>query len=268
MENSMNPGIRNKIKSLIIDMDGVIWKSNQPIGNIAEIFSTIRSLGLQFCFATNNSTKTQDQYKQKLQHLGIEVEQSQIITSSIATVNELKKTFPNGSPIYAVGENGLISDLIDAGFQPDEENAVAVVAGLDSGFTFEKLRKATLLIRNGASFYGTNPDKSFPTPEGITPGAGAILAAIETATDTKPIISGKPFPMMLEIALSKMDTTPQHTLMIGDRLETDILAGQNAGCKTALVLSGISTQSEAENWKPKPDLIFSSLEELINQHLS
>ncbi|MCJ7626400.1 MAG: HAD-IIA family hydrolase [Anaerolineaceae bacterium] len=262
----MNPGTK-QIKGLILDMDGVIWKSDQPIGNIAEIFNSISSLGLQFCFATNNSTKTRAQYQQKLQSHGIDVEQSQIITSSIATVNTLKKIFPKGSPIYVIGENGLVSDLIDAGFLVEEKKAVAVVAGLDSGFTFEKLRKATLLIRNGASFYGTNPDKSFPSPEGITPGAGAILAAVETATDTKPIISGKPYPMMIEIALSEMGITPKQALLIGDRLETDILAGQNAGCKTGLVLSGISTRSEAENWKPQPDFICSNLEELIRQHL-
>ena len=177
--------IRNKeIKALIIDMDGVIWKRDQPLGDLRDIFDLIHSQNLLFTFATNNSTKTRQQYQEKLHRFGIEVKLSQIITSSTATV------FPTGGPVYVIGENGLIKDLSDAGFYQSEEKVLAVVAGLDSGFTFKKLSLATSFIRSGAAFYGTNPDRSFPSPEGITPGAGSILAAIEAATDKKPIISG------------------------------------------------------------------------------
>jgi 4-nitrophenyl phosphatase len=120
-----------------------------------------------------------------------------------------------------------------------------------------------LLIRRGIPFFFTNPDRTFPTPEGIIPGAGAILAALETATDVSPIIAGKPGTTLFDFALERLGTLPQETLVVGDRLETDILGGQRAGCKTALVLSGIATQEEANAWQPYPDLVINELSDLL-----
>ena len=124
--------------------------------------------------------------------------------------------------------------------------------------------RATLHIRAGARFYATNPDKTFPTPDGLVPGAGAILASIVAATDVQPIIIGKPKPAMMYMALENLGTTPGEALVVGDRLETDIAAGQAAGCKTALVLSGVSTREQAENWKPSPDFIFDDLSSIMD----
>ena len=149
------------------------------------------------------------------------------------------------------------------GFVHSSNNPLAVVAGLDRNVTYEKINQATYLINKGTPFIGTNPDKSLPTPEGFAPGAGSILAAIEAATNVQPEIIGKPQPTMFLHALNHLDEKPENTLVIGDRLETDIAGGQLAGCRTALVLSGVTTKEMAEKWKPGPDFIAENLNELI-----
>jgi 4-nitrophenyl phosphatase len=141
--------------------------------------------------------------------------------------------------------------------------AEAVVMGIDRGVNFQKVSEATLLVRRGIPFYATNPDKTFPTPRGEIPGAGAWYSIIVTATDVQPVVAGKPFPFLMELALEKLGTKKEETLVVGDRLETDIAAGQAAGCPTALVLSGVSTMEEADLWRPKIDIIASDLETLI-----
>jgi len=256
------------IKALILDMDGVLWRDDTPIGDLPAIFTGIRERELKVALATNNATKTVDEYLEKFSGFGVTLEPWQIVTSSLATANTLAKDFPNGGPVFVVGENGIQRALEECGFQSiidpqDETRPVAVVAGIDRFISYAKLRRATLHIRAGVPFYGTNPDRTFPTPQGLVPGAGAILASIEAATDVKPIIIGKPSPAMMYMALEKLGTKPEDTLVVGDRLETDIAAGQAAGCKTALVLSGVSTREAAENWKPAPDFIVDDLAALI-----
>jgi 4-nitrophenyl phosphatase len=140
-----------------------------------------------------------------------------------------------------------------------------VVAGMDRKLTYDKLRRATLLIRAGAPFIGTNPDKTFPVPEGLIPGAGSILAALETATGVTPLIMGKPSPAMYEVALMRLGTSPAETLVIGDRLETDIEGAQKIGCRTGLVLSGVTTAVQARLWKPQPDIIAENLESIVKR---
>jgi 4-nitrophenyl phosphatase len=200
----------SNIKALILDMDGVLWKDDTPIGDLPTIFARIRERGLKVALATNNATRTIDEYLAKL-----------------------------------------------SGFN------VTLVSSFDRSVTYSKLSRATLHIRAGVPFYGTNPDKTFPTPEGLVPGAGAILASIESATSVEPIIIGKPKPAMMYMALERLGMQPEETLVVGDRLETDIAAGQAAGCKTALVLSGVSTRRQAEAWQPVPDLIVDDLCTLI-----
>ncbi|GIV66228.1 MAG: HAD-IIA family hydrolase [Chloroflexota bacterium] len=252
-----------QIKALILDMDGVLWRGKQPIGNLAEIFERIKSLGLKFTFATNNATGSVKQYVDKLRSFGVDVSPQQIINSPMAVAHYLKQLYPEGGAVYWIGETGLIEALEQAGFHYSEDGVVAVVAGLDRQFTYEKLRKASFLIQKGIPFIGTNPDKTFPSPEGLTPGAGSILAAIEAASGTPPQIMGKPYPHLFRLALQQMKTQPHETLVIGDRLDTDIIGGVNAGCKTALVLTGVTTRAEAEQFQPKPDWIANSLGELV-----
>lgn len=254
-----------KIKALIIDFDGVLWKDQEAIGNLPEVFAAIHAMGWRFAFATNNSMFTPGYYQSKLENFGVELMNPPIITSSMATAFALKQRWPGGGAVHVVGENGLRAALQDAGFEFREENVLAVVAGLDRGLTYEKIRLAASLIRQGAAFYGTNPDRTYPTPAGLAPGAGTVLAAIEAAAGVAPVVLGKPSPTLFEAARQRLDALPQETLVIGDRLDTDILGGQRAGMRTALVLSGVSTLEELRDWRPQPDLVAGSLAELVKR---
>ncbi|MCI0554709.1 MAG: HAD-IIA family hydrolase [Anaerolineae bacterium] len=257
------------IKALILDMDGVLWKADAPIGDLPAIFKSIAARGLKYVFATNNGTKTPEQYADKLAELGVIVEPRQVVTSSLGVAHMLSATrkFPRGTKIFMIGEDGVYQALREKGFQVlDVENAQdaqVVVMGIDRAITFDKMREATLLVRRGVPFYGTNPDKTFPTPRGEIPGAGAWISVVTTATDVEPIYTGKPYPYMMELSLEILGTKKEETLVVGDRLETDIAAGQAVGCPTALVLSGVATKEQAEAWKPKMDFIAADLATLI-----
>jgi 4-nitrophenyl phosphatase len=218
---------------------------------------------VKYAFATNNSTKTVESYKNLLEKIGIETTTNQIFTSAKVTSQYLKRRFQNGGNVFVVGMDGLINTLKTFGFNNSRQSALAVIVGLDENISYEKLKIATLLVRQGIPFIGTNPDKTFPSPEGQVPGAGSMLAAIEAATDRTPEIIGKPKPTMFTQALEYLDENPKNVLVVGDRLETDIAGGQSAGCKTALVLSGVSTLEQGKNWKPAIDLISKDLETLI-----
>jgi 4-nitrophenyl phosphatase len=259
----MSDKLPANISAIILDMDGVLWRGDSPIGDLHNIFNFIDAKGLKYTLATNNATKTPEQYQQKLASFGASVETSHIITSSQAVAALLMTKFPNGGPVFIIGEDGLEKALQDCGFFPSENDALAVIAGLDRKLSYSKLQKAALLIRAGVPFYGTNPDKTFPTPTGLVPGAGAILALLETSTNIHPIIAGKPFPFMFGLALSRMNVTANSTVSIGDRLETDILGGKNAGCRTALVLSGVTNIKELSISDIKPDFIANSLTDFL-----
>jgi 4-nitrophenyl phosphatase len=256
------------VTTLILDMDGVLWRDATPIGNLPLIFARIRDRGLKFAFATNNSTKTINGFLEIMANFGVELEEWQIITSSLATAEIMAREYPEGGPVFVIGESGIMTALEQKKFHPttdahEESRPVAVVAGFDRHCSYDKLRRAALLIRSGVPFFGTNPDKTFPSPEGLVPGAGALQAAITAATDVEPRVIGKPSPYLMHIALERLGSKPSETLVIGDRLETDITAGQAAGCHTALVLSGVSTRAQAEIWSPAPDIISDDLSTLI-----
>jgi 4-nitrophenyl phosphatase len=255
------------IKALILDMDGVLWKADAPIGNLSEIFDRIRAHGLKFVFATNNGTRTTEQYVERLNGFGVRVEPWQVITSALGVAHLVAQKFPHGSKVFVIGEDGVRMELAEKGIEilPVERasEAQALVMGIERTITFQKMAEATLLVQNGAPFYATNPDKSFPTPRGEIPGAGAWLSVITTATNVQPIVAGKPFPFLMEIALERLGTTKEETLVVGDRLETDIAAGQAVGCPTALVLSGVSTREQADAWTPSPTIIAENLSALV-----
>jgi len=255
------------IRSLIIDMDGVIWKADAPIGDLAATFNRIRARGLKFVFATNNSTKTSEQYVTRLMDFGVHVEPWQVVTSSQAVAYALSQKFPRGTKVFMIGEDGIRIPLEEKGFEiltvENAPQAQAVVMGMDREINFQKACEATLLVRNGIPFYATNPDKTFPTPRGQVPGAGAWYSIITTATDVQPIVAGKPFPFLMDLSLERLGTKKEETLVVGDRIETDIAAGQGVGCPTALVLSGVSTNEQAMSWKPKIDFVANDLSSLI-----
>jgi 4-nitrophenyl phosphatase len=257
-----------KIDALILDMDGVLWRGSEAIGNLNSIFIQIDKLGWKVIFATNNATRSPQQYVNLLASFGVHVELWQIVTSAAAVTYFLTSQFPKGGPIYIIGEQGLIDACADQGFLHSEINPVAVVVGLDRKLTYEKLKIATLLIRSGIPFIGTNPDLTFPTPQGLVPGAGSILAALTAASSVIPTIAGKPEPTIYKIALERLALSPSQVLVIGDRPETDIAGAQKIGCHTALVLSGVTNQDQANVWKPAPDLIAPNLESIIKMDWS
>jgi 4-nitrophenyl phosphatase len=254
-----------EIVALILDVDGVIWKDDQPIGNLTEIFTEIKRRNWQVVLATNNSTRTVDQYLEKLMELGVSLEKWQIINSAQTVSAYLRDNIYPGSSIYMIGGAGLAEAILEQGFMLEDapNRAAAVVVGMDRNLTYEKLKDATLLIRAGAAFIGSNPDKTFPTPTGLVPGAGSILAALEAATNVTPIITGKPNPEIYRIAMERLGSSPEKTLVVGDRLETDILGAQTCGCCTAIVLSGVSTKNQAFEWQPPVDIIADNLNQLV-----
>ncbi len=254
------------IQAMILDMDGVLWKGQEAIGDLRSIFSRLDAKGIQVILATNNATRTPEQYAEKLAGYGVIIEPWRVINSARATAYRMKREYPEGGPVYVIGEEGLVDALAAQGFHAAnyEDHPIAVVAAMDRQLTYAKLRSATLLIRKGIPFYGTNPDRTFPTPDGLIPGAGSILAALETATGVHPIITGKPSPDMYFMALDLLKMDADHTLAVGDRLDTDILGGQHAACRTGLVLSGVTTPEDLLTWEPKPDFVAGDLDQLVD----
>jgi 4-nitrophenyl phosphatase len=252
------------IKYLILDMDGVLWKDSQTIGDLPQIFDSIRNLNLKVVLATNNATRTPEQYLQKLAGLGVQLEPWQIATSGQATSHYLHSKYPIGARIHVMGEAGLVEHLASEGFTITDSDVQAVVVGVDRSVSYQRISTAASLIRSGAEFIGTNPDRTFPTPTGLTPGAGSIIAAVAAAAECEPLMMGKPNSFLLNLALERMNATVENTLMVGDRLDTDILAAQQMNCRNCLVLSGVTTKEQAEIWNPSPTFIFPSLADLVS----
>ncbi len=256
------------LKGLILDMDGVLWHDTQAIGNLPALIRSISDLGLRYVFATNNATKTIGEYQEKLLGFGLEVLPEQIITSAGTTALYLQNRYPQGTCIYVVGSDSLKQILQQQEFAissvEDFQSAQIVVVGMDVSMTYEKIRNAALLLRNGADFIATNADATFPTPQGLFPGAGTMVAAIATASGKDPLIIGKPSTAMYEHAYHVLKLDPREVMGVGDRLETDIAGAQRAGCLAGLVLSGVSTLAQAQAWQPAPDIIAANLDELIH----
>ncbi|MCY3832988.1 MAG: HAD-IIA family hydrolase [Chloroflexi bacterium] len=252
------------IKAVISDMDGVLWRGSQALPGMDQFFKLLFERELDFVLATNNSSRRPQDYISKLAGMGVNgLRPQHIVTSGTATVSFLQSQFPTGARIYVVGGAGLKRLLASAGFELVESKAELVVCGVDFDLTYDKVRKATLLIRAGARFIGTNPDSSFPSPEGLAPGAGSIIALIESASGQPATIIGKPERGMFEAALRQLDSRPQETLMIGDRIGTDIAGAKALGIKTALVLTGVETEESLRLSDVQPDCVFAGLPELI-----
>ena len=257
------PELRS-IQALIIDMDGVLWRERQALPGVAELFDLLTSRDLPFLIATNNSTSTRDMIGERLREMGAPIDPSRILTSAQAAAVFLLRQVPPGSRVYVVGETGLVSELGAAGFHRVErgDQADVVVAGLDRNLTWEGLSEATYAIRAGALFVGTNADVTFPTPRGLAPGAGAVLAALQAASGVAPVVVGKPEPHLFLTAVERLGTSPERTLVVGDRLETDILGAQRAGLTSALVLTGVTRPEDLEASSIAPTFVFNSLIEL------
>jgi 4-nitrophenyl phosphatase len=247
------------IRAAAIDMDGVLWRGDEPISGLQAFFGLLRSCSIPFVLATNNASKTPGTYVERLRAMGVTIEAEEVLTSSLAIAGYLREIYPDGTKAYAVGGKGLHQALADAGFRvlPDaSEPADIVAAGIDFDLTYDKLACAALHIQWGARFFGTNSDRSYPAETGHLPAAGAILSAIETATGVAPTIIGKPNRRMFDVAIARLGTPREATVMIGDRLETDILGAQQAGLWAVLVTSGIDNATTVRDTGIEPDAIY------------
>ncbi len=245
--------------SVISDMDGVIYRGKNLIPGAQEFVEHMRSNDIPFLFLTNNSEQTPLDLLRKLEHLGIHgLTQENFITAAIATAQFLNAQRPHATA-YVVGGSGLAAELYRAGYSITESNPEYVVVGKTANFNFATMRRAAQLIDGGARFIGTNPDLVDPVEGGTEPAAGTILAAIEAATGKKPYIVGKPNSLMMIYARQMLGAHAEDCVMIGDRMDTDIVGGLEAGMRTALVLSGVSDRATIDRFPYRPDFVFDSV---------
>jgi 4-nitrophenyl phosphatase len=252
------------IKGVICDMDGVLWRGETPLPGLRDFFALLESRHIGYVLATNNASKTPEQYVEKLARMGVTTTADHVLNSATAAADYLATQAAPGTPVYPIGGPGIREALRSHGFTLTEgDRADYVVVGWDRELTWQKLATATLLIRDGAGFIAANPDRTFPMEDGLVPGNGAQVAALITATDVTPVMAGKPGPLLYERALARMGTAPEETLVIGDRLDTDILGGLRLGMPTALVLSGITQPDELPASPIHPDVVFDDLVALV-----
>ncbi|MDT2815096.1 TIGR01457 family HAD-type hydrolase [Vagococcus carniphilus] len=248
-------------KGYLIDLDGTIYLGDTPIEAGKRFVESLQEKQIPFLFVTNNTTKTPKAVQEKLaNHFDIHVSKETVYTATLATIDYMKDK-ALGDKVYVVGESGLKDGIKDAGFKLDEEKPDYVVVGLDSEITYEKLIVATLAIQNGAHFIGTNPDKNIPTHRGLLPGAGSLIALLETSTQSKAVIIGKPEGIIMDKALEKLNLTKKDVVMVGDNYETDIKAGINNGIDTLLVLTGFTKKEDVSELPVAPTYVVNSLDD-------
>jgi len=253
------------IRTFVLDLDGVVYRGETPLPGAVEFITELQTRDVPFLFITNNSTRTPAQCVAKLERMGLTVGEEAVLTSSLATAAYLASIAPPGTPVYVIGEVGLHRALSDRAFLVTDDHTAAryVVAGHDTTLTWRKLADATLAIRRGAPFIATNPDRTLPTEEGLVPGAGAVLAALQAASSVSPQVIGKPEAAIFDQAMAWLGVDTEHAAMVGDRLETDILGGQRAGLRTVGVLSGVTTAEEFAQADLPPDWVFEDLAALL-----
>ncbi len=247
------------LRGLLVDLDGVVYEGDRVLPGAPEFFRFLRETGRPFLLTTNNSTLRPAQYAAKLAAMGIEVGEREVLGSAGATAQYLRSTAPPGARVFAIGEEGLLSAIGEAGFELADRDAEYVVVGLDRQLTYDKLTRAVRLVRAGATFIGSNPDTTLPMPDGVIPGAGSFHAAIFAATGVKPLVIGKPEPTMLVMGAERLGCEPDEAAIVGDRLDTDIVGGSRAGLHTILVLTGVSTLQDAERAAVRPELVVRDL---------
>jgi 4-nitrophenyl phosphatase len=250
---------------LVCDMDGVLYRGDAPIEGSAVAIEEMRKRGIRLVFCTNNSRSTVDQYVDKLARMNIEASPREIVTSAVVTAEVLEGRRRDGRAIV-VGGDGIRAALTSIGIEidddPESTRADLVVVGWDPRFDYAAMRRAAAAVLSGAEFVATNDDAAFPAPEGLWPGAGAILASIETASGRRAEVMGKPHDPMMESVAGRLDGA-REVAMVGDRPETDLAGGAARGWTTVLVLSGVTSRDQAARLSPAPDLVLDTLLELL-----
>ncbi len=255
------------INTILLDGDGVLWRAEVPIPGIQAFFEYLEGKGLNWALLTNNNTRTVQNYVDKLVRFGVRADPSRVFTSSSATAAYLMEKYGPEAHFHVVGMDGLIVTLQDAGFtvyvgeEMPPAPVAAVVAGMDRQLTHDKVKVALRLILNGADFVATNTDGSFVTPDGFNPGTGMVIGALQATSGVAPVVIGKPQAAIFETAMKRFKTIPAHTLMVGDRLNTDILGANQLGIATAAVLTGVTSREEIAESEVKPDLVYTDIAE-------
>jgi len=253
---------RRKIESWLMDMDGVLVREEHAIPGAPEFIARLRELGLPFLLITNNSMYTRRDLAARLARSGLDVPEEAIWTSALATAGFLEDQRPAGTA-FVVGEAGMTTALHSHGYTLTDRDPDYVVLAETRTYSFERISKAIRLIAAGARFIATNPDNIGPTPDGPLPATGSVAALVSRATGVDPYYVGKPNPLMMRSALNALDAHSESTAMIGDRMDTDIVAGLEAGLETILVLTGLSSEQDAERHPYRPSRVVESVGELV-----
>ena len=253
---------RGPIRNWLMDMDGVLVSEENAIPGAAEFIARLRETDTPFLLLTNNSIWTRRDLAARLRAGGLDVPEESIWTSALATARFLEDQRPGGTA-FVIGESGLTTALHSAGYTINERDPDYVVLGETRTYSFERITTAIRLVAAGARFIATNPDPTGPGPAGLVPATGSVAALITRATGVDPYYVGKPNPLMMRSALNAIDAHSETTAMVGDRMDTDIVAGLEAGLETILVLSGVTSPGEAERYSYRPSRIVDSVAELV-----
>jgi NagD protein len=253
---------RREIRSWLMDMDGVLVHEEQAVPGADRFLANLRKREAPFLVLTNNSIYTRRDLAARLRTSGLDVPEEAIWTSALATAAFLEDQRPGGSA-FVIGEAGLTTALHAAGYTLSERDPDYVVIGETRTYSFERITQAIRLIVRGARFIATNPDATGPGPDGPTPATGSVAALISRATGVEPYFVGKPNPLMMRSALNAIDAHSETAAMIGDRMDTDIVSGLEAGMHTVLVLTGITSRADAERYPYRPSQIVESVADLI-----
>jgi 5'-nucleotidase len=255
---------QREIHSWLMDMDGVLVREEHAIPGADVFIARLRERNIPFLVLTNNSMYTQRDLSARLRRMGLDVPEEAIWTSALATARFLENQRPGGSA-FVIGEAGLTTALHSAGYTLNELDPDYVVLGETRTYSFERISQAIRLIGAGARFIATNPDPTGPTPDGPLPATGSVAALISRATSVEPYFVGKPNPLMMRSALNAIDAHSETAAMVGDRMDTDVISGLEAGMHTVLVLTGSTSREEAERFSFRPSRIVDSIADLIDE---
>ncbi|HYG95361.1 MAG TPA: HAD-IIA family hydrolase [Nocardioides sp.] len=250
------------IRTWLTDMDGVLVREEDPIPGAGEFIGALKHLSVPFLVLTNNSIYTPRDLRARLLRSGIDVPEDSIWTSAMATAQFLQDQRPGGSA-FVVGEAGLTTALYDVGYVMTERDPDYVILGETRTYSFESITRAIRLIDAGARFIATNPDPSGPSPMGMVPATGSVAALISTATGRSPYFIGKPNPLMMRSALNRLEAHSETTVMVGDRMDTDIISGLEAGMRTILVSTGSTHPDHVERFPYRPTMVVNSIADVV-----
>lgn len=249
-------------KNYLIDMDGVLVRGNQPIPGAAEFIARLLEREARFLILTNNSIYTPQDLQHRLQRIGLKIPDGHIYTSALATAQFLQTQNPGGTA-FAVGEAGLTTALHEVGYLLTDHKPDYVVLGETNTYSFERITRAVRLVADGARFIATNRDVSGPGEGGLVPATGAVASLIATATGIKPYFIGKPNPLMMRTALNTIDAHSEESVMVGDNMDTDIIAGMESGMDTLLVLTGVTSRDMITRYPYRPTTVADSVADIV-----